>query len=146
MEIFKIENFIKDHPNKQFPWFNTLSQIESQKIFEKLKQKINIAKKISHKALVKKIHKKGRNINFANAESIEFDFEDLISHLNIKPNIKIYINWYHYDNIDIILFREFCKYFDYIWYPSSDDIDLFDDDLSWVISVSHDGSINFVSL
>ncbi len=34
------------------------------------------------------------------------------------------------------------RWFDDIWYPASDDIDLFDSTLDWILSVSHSGLID----
>ena len=33
------------------------------------------------------------------------------------------------------------KYFSDIWYPSTDDIDVFDSSVSWILSVNHEGEI-----
>ena len=38
------------------------------------------------------------------------------------------------------------KYFDDIWYPDSDDIDIFDQTLSWILTVLHNGDVKILQI
>ena len=61
--------------------------------------------------------------------------------LNIKPNLQVYLNWYSFTDIDILNIIFLDKYFFDIWYPISDDIDIFDESLNWFLSIRHDGNV-----
>jgi len=66
--------------------------------------------------------------------------------LGISAEKKVYVNWYRYDNVDEIQFVDLTKYFDDIWYPGLDDIDIFDATFSWILSISHDGAVRSARL
>lgn len=57
---------------------------------------------------------------------------------------KVYINWHRFDKIDQMQFPDLMGHFDDIWYPGADDIDIFDDSLNWVASVSHFGNVRLL--
>ena len=38
------------------------------------------------------------------------------------------------------------SYFDDIWYPDADDIDVFDDTVTWILSVAHSGQNKLLKL
>lgn len=79
-----------------------------------------------------------------NAESNIFSLTELISSLNIVARDFVYVNWYRFDRIDKIKLTDLCENFEYIWYPGSDDIEVFDDSLEWMISISHGGQVSLV--
>lgn len=43
-------------------------------------------------------------------------------------------------------FKDLTEHFDYIWYPGPDDIEIFDDSLSWILSVDHGGYLRVLVL
>ena len=63
-----------------------------------------------------------------------------------QPAATVYINWRHFESLDEMAFVALAKYFDDIWYAGADDIDIFDDTLSWVLSVRHDGEVRALKL
>jgi hypothetical protein len=56
---------------------------------------------------------------------------------------KVYLNWYRFDDIDQIDLAALDQYFSDIWYPGSDDLDVFDDSTDWIVSIAHFGKIRF---
>ena len=42
--------------------------------------------------------------------------------------------------------KDLNKHFYDVWYPSSDDIELFDDTLDWIIFVRHYGGVQLLAL
>jgi hypothetical protein len=54
------------------------------------------------------------------------------------------VSWYRVDQIDEIAFDDLATWFDDIWYPNSDDLDICDDTLSWVVSINHEGDVNWI--
>lgn len=74
------------------------------------------------------------------------NLNELFKYLKLKIPVTIYVNWDNFKTIDMFGFTDFDKYFDDIWYPVADDIELFDDSLDWFISIEHDGFIGFINL
>ena len=66
----------------------------------------------------------------------------MFSKLGIKHQSHVFLNWYRFDNIDEIEVDGLNTYFADIWYPSTDDIDLFDNTFKWIVSIRHDGQIS----
>jgi len=56
------------------------------------------------------------------------------------------LNWYRFDKIDELRFVDLCEKFEDIWYPSSDDLDIFDRNMNWLISIEHSGSIRVLRI
>src|SRR3990167_2903915 len=76
------------------------------------------------------------------ADSPNFNLTSVFEYFNLNPAGEIYVNWYRFDKIDRFKLKDLCEYFSYIWYPGSDDIELFCEDISWMLSISHDGYIS----
>jgi len=145
MEGFKIEHFNKDNPSIKFPKFSALSPKKADKIYQKLSVKLG-KDILPQKIIVKKIFQLGVLIEGINADEDDFVLKKVFDSIGIIPLENVYINWYHFDDIDEIRFSDLDRYFDHIWYPGPDDIDIFDQSFSWILSISHDGSINILNL
>lgn len=145
MEKFKIEHFERDNPLKKFPWFRSLNAHELETITQNLSEKLRLTFQ-DNLSFTKTIAELGAPVNGVNAEDDGFKLSKVMSFLDIKPQANVYINWYRYDRIDEMTFVDLDEYFDDIWYPGPDDIDIFDTSFSWILSVSHDGDITFVKM
>jgi len=146
MEIFKIELFEKENPSNEFPSFITLDSEGTAKIRQRFAQKLKTTENLGGKELLALLSSNCETIKKFNATVVGFNVSEVLSDLKVFPKDKIYINWYRYDDIDEMSFTDFSKYFDYIWFPSSDDIDLFDDTYDWVLSISHEGYVSYRKL
>src|ERR1700679_3030855 len=129
MEPIKIENFCVAHPEASFPWFRHLSTDECKTLQSRLSRKLGIpnAPPLQLLTTLERL-----SAVVPNAVPSNQDF-----HLNSLPiwtsmPRTIYVNWYRLDDIDEMAFIDFCTDFHDLWYPSSDDIEIFDDTLSWV--------------
>lgn len=67
--------------------------------------------------------------------------KNIFFNMGITPGHSIYITWDNLNDIDIIPTEDFCQYFEDIWYPSADDIGIFDASYRWIIIVTHYGEI-----
>jgi hypothetical protein len=76
-----------------------------------------------------------------NSLSDDFRLSQVLWRLRILPPEYVFVNWYRFDDVDEIKFADLESHFTDIWYPSSDDIEVFDSSLKWLIAVSHDGSV-----
>lgn len=140
MEKFKIEHFIKDNPGVGFPHYRELSSSQCHEIVDTFAEKYNIKPNDSLE-LVNVLTVRRTIVEAVNAEDISFDLYYVFKQVQIAPLDMIFINWYRYDRIDTMLFSDLAKYFDDIWYPSADDIDIFDSSLGWILSIEHEGHV-----
>ena len=137
MDQIKLENFRKEHG------FDMLI-IRSLPAGECLKIRENLLHKFSLQNIDEffKIDKFSRLDGF-NADEANFDLNALFSELDIATPNEICINFNKFESIDILRFDDLFKFFSDIWYPSLDDIEIFDINLNWIISVRHYGDIYY---
>ena len=135
MDQIKLENFRKEYGFK-LPIIRSLSAAECLEIRENLLYKFSL-QNIDE---FFKIDKFSRLDGF-NADEENFDFKTAFSELGIAMPNEICINFNKFESIDILRFDDLSKFFSDIWYPSLDDIEIFDINLSFIISVRHYGAI-----
>lgn len=135
MDQIKLENFRKEHG------FDMLI-IRSLSAAECLEIRENLLYKFSLQNIDEffKIDKFSRLDGF-NADEANFDIKAVFSKLNIATPNEICINFNKFESIDIFRFGDLDKFFSDIWYPSLDDIEIFDLNLNWIVSVRHYGAI-----
>ena len=135
MDQIKLENFRKEYGFKM-PIIRSLSAGECLKIRENLLHKFNL----DDVDEFFKIDKFSRFDGF-NADEENFDLKAAFRKLNIATPNEICINFNTFESIDILRFEDFSKFFSDIWYPSLDDIEIFDLNLNWIVSVRHYGAV-----
>jgi hypothetical protein len=139
MEEFKIELFKSEH-KIDFPHYVSLSKEKCLILVNRLSGKYKFSKIDS---LIKLLYSnKELLLNIDDCK--EFKFIDILNSLKIIPLTNVYINWYRFDAINIFITDDVDKYFFNIWFPTSDDIDIFDESLDWIVSVRHDGCVSFL--
>ncbi|MDU2008635.1 MAG: heat-shock protein [Campylobacter concisus] len=140
MDQIKLENFRKEH-GFEIPIVRSLSNDECIKIRENLLHKFSL----DDIDEFFKIDKFSRLDGF-NADEAIFDLNTAFSKLDIATPNEICINFNKFESIDILHFDDLSKFFSDIWYPSLDDIEIFDINLSFIISVRHYGAIYYFTL
>ncbi|MBS5809610.1 MAG: heat-shock protein [Campylobacter concisus] len=137
MDQIKLENFRKEY-GFDMPIVRSLSAGECIKIRE------NLLRKFSLNDIDEffKIDKFSRLDGF-NADEENFDLKAVFNKLGIAMPNEICINFNKFESIDILRFDDLFKFFSDIWYPSLDDIEIFDINLNWIISVRHYGDIYY---
>ena len=140
MDQIKLENFRKEH-GFNIPIIRSLPYDECLKIRENLLHKFSL----DDVDEFFKIDKFSRLDGF-NADEENFDLKAVFGKLNIATPNKICINFNKFESIDILYFDDLSKFFSDIWYPSLDDIEIFDLNLNWIVSVRHYGRIYYVKL
>ena len=78
------------------------------------------------------------------AEDENFSLKSLLKELDIEVKGKIFINWYRFDNVDEISLDDLSHYFDDLWYPAADAIDVFDNTFGWILSINYSGNISLL--
>lgn len=135
MDQIKLENFRKEHGIKM-PIIRSLPYDECLEIRENLLHKFSL----DDIDEFFKIDKFSRLDDF-NADEEIFDLKAVFRKLNIATPNEICINFNKFESIDIFRFDDLDKFFSDIWYPSLDDIEIFDINLSFIFSVRHYGTI-----
>ena len=135
MDQIKLENFRKEYGIKM-PIIRSLPAGECLKIRENLLHKFSL----DDIDEFFKIDKFSRLDGF-NADEENFDLKAVFGKLNIATPNEICINFNKFESIDILHFDDLSKFFSDIWYPSLDDIEIFDLNLNWIFSVRHYGAI-----
>lgn len=135
MDQIKLENFRKEH-GFDIPIIRSLPAGECLKIRENLLHKFSL----DDVDEFFKIDKFSRLDGF-NADEENFDLKAVFNKLNIATPNEICINFNKFESIDILRFEDFSKFFSDIWYPSLDDIEIFDLNLNWIVSVRHCGAV-----
>ena len=137
MDQIKLENFRKEY-GFDMPIVRSLSAGECLKIRENLLHKFSL----DDIDEFFKIDKFSRLDGF-NADEENFDLKIAFSELGITTPNEICINFNKFESIDILRFDDLFKFFSDIWYPSLDDIEIFDINLSFIFSVRHYGAIYY---
>jgi hypothetical protein len=138
METFKIDLFKKEY-KIVFPNFVHLSENECLPLIAQISKKFDL--EINN--LIQSISLRQSYLENIDAKD-GFNLIETLNSISILPLAKIYINWYQFDNIDLLFTSDLNKYFYDIWFPSADDIDLFDESLNWIVSIRHDGIVSFL--
>ena len=137
MDQIKLENFRKEY-GFEMPIIRSLSPGECLKIRENLLHKFSL----NNIDEFFKIDKFNRLDGF-NADEVNFDLKTTFGELGIATPNEICINFNKFESIDILRFDDLSKFFSDIWYPSLDDIEIFDINLSFIVSVRHYGAIYY---
>jgi len=87
-------------------------------------------------AILKTLEVRASNISDVKPSEEAFVLSDLFERLKLEAN-NIYIDWSRLDDIDEMSALEFSAVFHDLWYPSSDDIEIFDQGQKWVLLIRH---------
>ena len=138
MEEFKIEMFEEEY-KKNFPTHESLTRPECQDLVNRLSTKYDLSSSNLEADLASK------QSFYSECDAMDnFALIDTLQNLGIEPMPIAFVNWYRFERIDSFNIIDLDKYFYDIWFPSADDIDLFDESLSWILSIRHDGCVTFL--
>lgn len=144
MEKIKIDNFSNEYPGRDFPEYVSLSKSACSAIAQAFREKFALANATDGLTLVKAINALAKPCEAVSYVGEDFDLNALLKACGIDAADVVYINWHRYDKIDRLKRCDLASHFYDIWYPDADDIDLFDDSFSWILSVRHDGYIKLL--
>ncbi len=141
MEKFKLYNFIKDNDGIVFPQIDSLNPHECIELRLKLCSRLNLKTDGRGCELALTIDRLQTCLKEVRADDPNFDLEKVLRSVGVTSGNDVFVNWKNFEIIDKINIRDLSKYFSDIWYPSTDDIDVFDSSVSWILSVNHEGEI-----
>lgn len=141
MDRFKIEHFEQRH-GLPLPQVRALSREECEAVSRRLRSRLNVSPATDLLSVIRHLDQQERFVSDEAADSPSFDLGRVLP--VTSRNQKLYVNWYRFDDIDEIDADTLVTFFDDFWYVGSDDLDIFDADLSWIVSVRHDGALKRV--
>jgi hypothetical protein len=144
MDEFKRRAFRENHPGVAFPEFYTLKTEEASAIRRTLTEKLGIPIDSDPLTLVRRLLEVETPIGGFDARSDTFNLADAIRGAGIQAPSQVLVNWYRFDRIDQFALKDLIDYFTDIWYPSTDDIDIFDRSCAWTLSIMHYGAVQMV--
>jgi hypothetical protein len=147
IEDFKLERFKKDFPDAEFPTVHATPYEQCVDLKREFAQKLGLATNAASIQLLETLYSsflKGHAGTVATDPG--FNLDTLLRESGVKTPQQVYLNRNQFDHIDELKFADLVEYFHYFWYPSSDDIEIFDDGLCWVALIRHDGAVRVVHL
>jgi hypothetical protein len=122
-----------------------LQPSECKMILTRIKTRLGCEDGIGPLEVLKLIRSQTILIDGIDAE-LEFDLTSTLSAAGIQPSEKVLINWFRFDEIDEMSVEDLSKYFDDIWYPAADAIEIFDRSITWILSVGYSGEVSLLKL
>ncbi len=144
MHSVKLENFAREYPDRNFPWFRALERAEARALVVKLAAKLGSV--ADGRVIVQEVLQRSRRLANFNADDDGFDPKRVFELVSIEPTDRVFINWYHFDEIDEMNVEDLNAHFSDIWYPTVDDIDIVDETLSWVVSIGHESDVRVLTI
>jgi hypothetical protein len=143
MKDFKLKNWQKDHPEQVFPAFESLPLSEAVELGARLSKQFKLSGLTTEEATLE-LWRRSQAIPDLYLKDEDIPLSMIFFRCEIVPEDELFVQWRIFQEVDkfrrVDLEREFYS----IWYPTSDDIEVFDGTLKWIVFVSHHGSISFL--
>jgi len=137
----KIVDFQKKH-GQAFPPFRHIAGTDASALEVRLLSRLGLDSSATQAVQWSQLDSRLRGVAGFNANETGFRLEKVFEQLGIHPSHAVYVAWSNEPgNIDEMPFEQLCRIFSDVWWPSADDIDLFDDSLSWFVRIDHDGNV-----
>lgn len=146
VDDFKLRNFVRSHPGLIPPSLEQLSLHDAEGLRERLRRRASAPASIEPVELTRRLVDIATPVMELMPSSPDFNLAAALHTLGIKSAKTVYINWRHYDIIDRISLADLSAFFDDIWYPGADDIEIFDDSCTWLLVVPHSGPLGVARL
>jgi hypothetical protein len=146
MEAFNVENNEREHGRGSFIPYRPLDSYAAKELCQRLALSLDLDALTTGREVLQVIRDRGVLVEGVSAENETFDLGQLLAGLRLPLQEKLFLNWYRYDRIDEVGAEDLTAHFSDLWYPSVDDLDIFDRSVSWVLSVSHYGAVQFLKM
>jgi hypothetical protein len=145
MHEVKIKNFEALHPGTSFPRHRHLDVVECELLRATMASNLRLAGGSTALEILQALEARAIDIQDVMPSEESFCFAELFRRLQLE-SINIYVNWSSFDDIDEMALTTFSDAFDDLWYPSSDDIEIFDQSQKWVLLVRHFDVVQIVRM
>jgi len=145
VERFKIEYFEREHGENSFPAFRSLAREEADHTLALLKRRLALPDELNALDVLNIADQKGVVVDGVDATEDTFDLRLVLDRIGFSA-AKVLVNWYRFDRIDEFATEDLCRYFLDVFYPPADDMEIFDLDLTWLVSIRHYGAVKALDL
>ena len=137
MDKYKIELW-----EGTLPKIVSLKKIEIDSLKEKLCASFSTYSNIRCNKFYEDIHSLEINIGYID----DIDLHKIFQNCNKNSNSSdfIYLDWGNFEDIVKVRLNDFIDNIDNFWYPSSDDLSIFDQECNWILNIHHYGAIGCV--
>lgn len=142
MEAFKIALFEQEHACL-FPSYRSLPLTEGRALQARIASRFGLTASSTATEFAHALASRQTYYHRANAED-NFSLLPMLTTLGIMPLPELFVNWNRFEELDAFQTADVARYFNDLWYPVADDIDLFDASVNWVVSIRHDGVVSFI--
>jgi hypothetical protein len=141
VQSFKIENFLRDNPGSIPPQCVSLTDDEVRALVDRL------LAKAGHpdgppQAILTHLFEDSTPVADLDPDQEEPNLGGVFDKCGIRPGPTVYVGWGPLSDIDRFQIEDLVRYFYDVWYPSADDIDIFDETCEWIVIVRHYGSVH----
>jgi hypothetical protein len=136
MDDIKIRNFEATHPGKPLPKLRHLNPAECELLRTTMASNLGLSGGSNALEVLLALEHRAGDVPDVRPSEETFNLAKLCSQLQLDAS-TIYINWSSFDDIDEMPLQAFSNNFHDLWYPSSDDIEIFDRGQKWVLLVRH---------
>jgi hypothetical protein len=143
VEEFKVENFKRSFPASEFPPFKALNRSDCKSLLDALVVSFDIECE-SGMEFDNILSNRAQAVDGAKANENSFSIITILEEHGIHSRSAVYINWYRFEQVDEMKLNDLDQYWTDIWYPGPDDISVFDSSFSWILCVTHEGSVGLL--
>jgi hypothetical protein len=140
MQEFKIENFQRENPGVSPPRFTPLTDAEEEHVRGRLMVAVGQPNGTPEEIIVE-VLKKAVPLEGVNLDKEETPLHEVFGKAQISPAPVLYVEWGALRNIDRFRTDDLDRHFYDVWYPVADDIEIFDDSMSWLMFIRHYGGV-----
>jgi len=145
MDEIKILNHERECGKGSFPGFKHLSAGEARELKDSLAIKLG-SRDATGAELVSAIANSVDSVASMDESGLAFDLIELLRTQHFDLCERIYLNWYHFDDLDEMALIDLAEHFESIWYAGADDLDVYAPSAGWILSIHHSGEIGALRL
>jgi hypothetical protein len=140
VEQFKIDNFIRANPGSTPPRFVAVTEAHAKELVDRLLAKAGRPSGTPAEIL-QQLSAQSKRLADVDVEEDEIPLVTLFEKAGIVPMPFVYVEWGALQDLDRFKLEDLSEHLYDVWYPSADDIEIFDDTLDWIMFVRHYGGI-----
>lgn len=139
--VYKVEVFQVDFPGRPFPWYRLLDEQECANLRAGLERRIGNVREVQPRQLLWDLWQRATSLDGDPSDEAAFDPRVLMESLGLVPGQRVYLDWSPFTEVYEMRFNDFVEFFHSLYFPSADDLTVFDDTLSWILWFLSDRSL-----
>lgn len=139
---WKVEYYYRDKPDEPFPPYGMLVPEEAQQFRKYLLTQLGLGSEANDKEIAYALRDSCSVLLPGHAKSPEFDILGVLQNLGPRADEFVLawsIHWEELNEATAIARSDLARVFEYVWYPSSDDLFVFSEDAQSFVWIDHGG-------